>query len=80
MSWLTRLIALLVLAGVFLLASFMGGMTHSIVAELTHGAHKTWCVFALLAIGVIAGLVWRYFTRKRPRHSADARENSPPHT
>ncbi len=80
MSWLSRFIALLVLAGVFLLASFMGGMTHSIVAELTHGAHKTWWAFALLVIGIIAGLLWRYFTRTLPGRSADARAKSPPHT
>jgi membrane protein implicated in regulation of membrane protease activity len=80
MSWFTRFIALLVLGGVFLLASFMGGMIHSIVAELTRGTHRAWWAAALLLIGVTAGLAWRYFTRTPTRPSVDAREKSPPQT
>lgn len=64
MPWLKRVIALLALASVFLLASFMGGMTHSIFAELTHGAHSAWLWGAgLLVIGLIAALAWRWSRR-----------------
>ena len=80
MSWLTRFLALLTLAGVFLLASFMGGMTHSIVAELTDGAHKVWWAAVLLVLGVLAGLAWRRFTRTSSGHSADSDHKSPPQT
>lgn len=66
MPWLKRVIALLALASVFLLASFMGGMTHSIFAELTHGAHSAWLWGAgLLVLGLIAALTWRWSRRAR---------------
>ncbi len=78
MSWLTRLIGLLLLAGVFLLASFMGGMTHSIVAELTQRGHQAWWVGGFIGVIVLAGLAWRRFRRTSSGPSPDPRVDSPP--
>ncbi len=67
MSLLMRLLGLCVLALVFLITSSLGGVTHSIVRQLTP-ATRQW-LFAALAVAVIAGMAWvawRRFARRRP--------------
>lgn len=66
------------LAGVFLLASFMGGMTHSIVAGFTRDVHRFWWWSAGALIAGIAGIaVWR---RMRDVRRAARQRGSPPPT
>jgi hypothetical protein len=79
MTSLKRLLTLLALAGVFLLASFMGGMTHSIVADLTRGAHKAWWWGGALLVVSCAGiLVW--YRRRRAVRAMPADQKSSPRT
>lgn len=62
-----RLIGLCVLALVFLVTSSLGGVTHSIVRQLTP-ATRQW-LFATLALAAVVGIgwvLWRRLARRRP--------------
>jgi len=67
MRRLVQLFALLLFAGLFLAASFIGGMVHSILAELAR-AHQLWW---WLGGALLFVLLWAWYWRRRRRRTAD---------
>lgn len=65
MTGFLRLLTLLALAGAFLLASFLGSMTHSILAQLTREG-RPWWAWGVGTV-VVCGIAWVAFRALRRR-------------
>lgn len=74
MTGLIRLLALLALAVAFLLASFLGGMTHSIVAEFVRNGLPWWTG---VAGAIVIGGAWAAYRAVR-RRAGGTGSNPPP--